>query len=623
MRFDNQLMAPVALALLTALVVSFLMTPVVKSFAYKVGAIDVPKDERRMHHKPIPRLGGLAIFAGFMASILLFVDIRLNPQMQSILLGAVIIVVLGVVDDIMALPAKLKFVIQIAAALIPALNGVSIQALSNPNIFSPNAYWVLNWLSVPITVLWIVGITNAVNLIDGLDGLANGVSAISAATVLVIALICSEAQVAIVMAALVGACVGFLPYNLNPAKMFMGDTGATFLGFILATMSIQGLFKFYAVISFAVPFLILGLPIFDTAFAMIRRMAHGMKDVPVAIVLEERTPVAQRIAVDFTANPYFDAKVFYAKAPAEKALEAREVECILTIPAGFAANAQQGEAAELGLTVYGVDSNSATLFKSYVLGQLNSSVTKMVSNGMIEPAVASRVSAGPVKSLASRSWFNEASISTWYLVPGILVIVVGAASTMMSAIVIAREWERGTMAAIFATPASPLEIFLAKWLSYWTIAFGGSLLSLCTSFLVFGQPLRGSIAGVLAILLTLTAMGTALGLFISAKVKNQFLAIELAVVLAYMPSLMLSGFLFDLRSVPVWIEFVGRLLPPTYAVEAFKQCFLAGDGPILWRNVGILCCWAALFFCMAVRVLRKRPPVTVPDKSEPKGGASC
>lgn len=239
MRFDNQLMAPVALALLTALVVSFLMTPVVKSFAYKVGAIDVPKDERRMHHKPIPRLGGLAIFAGFMASILLFVDIRLNPQMQSILLGAVIIVVLGVVDDIMALPAKLKFVIQIAAALIPALNGVSIQALSNPNIFSPNAYWVLNWLSIPVTVLWIVGITNAVNLIDGLDGLANGVSAISAATVLVIALITSDAQVAVVMAALVGACVGFLPYNLNPAKMFMGDTGATFLGFILSTMSIQ------------------------------------------------------------------------------------------------------------------------------------------------------------------------------------------------------------------------------------------------------------------------------------------------------------------------------------------------------------------------------------------------
>ena len=276
MPLDNRLIAYVALALLTALVVSFLMTPVVKTFAYKVGAVDVPKDARRMHKVPIPRLGGLAIFIGFMVSVLILGGVRGgNGQMQSILLGSVIIVVLGVVDDIMALPAMLKFVVQIAAALIPALNGVVIQAFSNPNIFSDSLYWVLGPLSVPFTVLWIVAITNAVNLIDGLDGLANGVSAISATTMLVIALLASEAQVAIVMAALVGACVGFMPYNLNPAKMFMGDTGATFLGYILATMSIQGLFKFYAVISFAVPFLILGLPIFDTTFAFIRRLAHG------------------------------------------------------------------------------------------------------------------------------------------------------------------------------------------------------------------------------------------------------------------------------------------------------------------------------------------------------------
>ena len=273
MAFESQLLAYVLLALMVALVVSFLMTPVVKTFAYKVGAIDVPKDNRRMHKEPIPRLGGLAIFIGFMVSILLFSNI--TREMRSILLGAVIIVVLGVVDDIMALPAMLKFVVQIGAALIPATNGVVILAFSNPNIFSPDLYWVLGGLSIPFTVLWIVAITNAVNLIDGLDGLANGVSAISATTMLVIALLASEAQVAIVMAALVGACVGFMPYNLNPAKMFMGDTGATFLGFILATMSIEGLFKYYAVISFVVPFLILGLPIFDTAFAFIRRIAHG------------------------------------------------------------------------------------------------------------------------------------------------------------------------------------------------------------------------------------------------------------------------------------------------------------------------------------------------------------
>ena len=275
MVIESQLFGYVMLALLAALVVSFLASPLVKNFAYKVGAIDVPKDARRMHKIPTPRLGGLAIFLGFMVSVILFVPIRGDREMQSILMGAVIIVVLGVVDDIMALPAMLKFVVQIVAALIPALNGVQIQVVSNPNIFSDSPYWVLDWLTVPVTVLWIVGVTNSVNLIDGLDGLANGVSAISATTVLVIALIASEARVALVMAALVGASVGFMPYNQNPAKMFMGDTGATFLGFILASMSIQGLFKFYTVISFVVPFLILGLPIFDTAFAFIRRIAHG------------------------------------------------------------------------------------------------------------------------------------------------------------------------------------------------------------------------------------------------------------------------------------------------------------------------------------------------------------
>ena len=273
MNFDNQLIAYVILALLVALVVSFLSTPVVKNFAYKVGAIDVPKDNRRMHKQPIPRLGGLAIFIGFMVSILLFVPI--TAEMKSILLGAVIIVVLGVVDDIMALPAMLKFVVQIVAASIPAVHGVTILAFSNPNIFSDNLYWVLGNLSIPFTVLWIVAITNSVNLIDGLDGLADGVSAISATTMLVIALLGNQADVALVLAALVGACVGFMPYNLNPAKMFMGDTGATFLGFILATVSIQGLFKFHMIISFAVPFLMLGLPIFDTCFAILRRVSHG------------------------------------------------------------------------------------------------------------------------------------------------------------------------------------------------------------------------------------------------------------------------------------------------------------------------------------------------------------
>ena len=245
----------VAVALAAALVVTLLTTPVVKSLAQKWGAVDVPKDNRRMHDHPIPRMGGLAIFFGFILSVLLFVP--LNQQLQGMLLGAVIIVVLGIFDDIYALGAKLKFVIQIAAALVAVLAGNRIDVLSNPNVFSANPYWELGWLSIPVTVIWIVAITNAVNLIDG------------------IALVVSEGQVALLMAALAGACIGFMPYNINPAKIFMGDTGSTFLGYVLAVVSIQGLFKFYTIISFAVPFLMLGLPLFDTCFAFIRRIAHG------------------------------------------------------------------------------------------------------------------------------------------------------------------------------------------------------------------------------------------------------------------------------------------------------------------------------------------------------------
>ena len=191
------------------------------------------------------------------------------------LLGGVIIVILGIFDDIYALPALPKFFVQIAAALVAVLMGNQIDILSNPNIFSSEPYWVLGIWSIPISVLWIVGITNAVNLIDGLDGLACGVSTISSMTMLVIALTVAEPDTALLMAALAGACIGFLPYNLNPAKIFMGDTGSTFLGFILATVSIDGLFKSYAIISFAVPFLMLGLPIFDTCFAIFRRVSHG------------------------------------------------------------------------------------------------------------------------------------------------------------------------------------------------------------------------------------------------------------------------------------------------------------------------------------------------------------
>ena len=260
-------------AMAAAVAISFLSTPLVKTLAYKVGAIDVPKDNRRMHKVPIPRLGGLAIFLAFLLSALIFADI--DRQLQGILLGAVIIVVLGALDDVLALKALPKLIVQIIAAGVAVYHGCVIQFISNPNVFSNATYLNLGWLSVPITIIWIVAITNAVNFIDGLDGLAVGVSSISAAALIVIALMVAETNIAIILCALFGACLGFIPYNMNPAKIFMGDSGSTFLGYILATLSITGLFKMYAIISFAVPFLILGLPIFDICFAFLRRIAHG------------------------------------------------------------------------------------------------------------------------------------------------------------------------------------------------------------------------------------------------------------------------------------------------------------------------------------------------------------
>ena len=303
MPIEFNMIAVILLPLVVALVISFLSTPIVKSFAYKLGAIDVPKDERRMHKVPIPRMGGLAIFLGFIISVLLFVEV--DDQMKGILLGSVIIVVMGIIDDITPLRASLKFVIQILAALIPVYYGVQITCISNPNLFSDNPYWNFGWLSIPITVIWIVGLTNAVNLIDGLDGLAIGVSSISALTMLAIAILVAEPQVAVIMAALVGACIGFMPYNMNPAKIVMGDTGSTFLGYILACITIQGLFKFYAVISFVVPFLILGLPIFDTMFAIIRRISHGQN--PMA---PDRSHVHHRL-IDMGLNQKQAVAVLY------------------------------------------------------------------------------------------------------------------------------------------------------------------------------------------------------------------------------------------------------------------------------------------------------------------------
>ena len=275
MIFDVSFLLRVGAAVLVSAVLSFLLTLPVKRLAVRIGAMDVPKDARRMHNKPIPRMGGMAIFLGFLVSALVFTP-QMDRGLVAILLGAALIVVLGVVDDRCALPAKAKLLVQLlAAAVIVFYGDLRIDRLTNPFGSSLYSYWDLGLWAYPITIIWILAITNAVNFIDGLDGLACGVSGISSINLMIIALLVSNGQDAVWMAALTGACIGFLPHNFNPAKIFMGDTGSNFLGFMLAAVSIHGLFKAYTVISFLVPILLLGLPIFDICFAVIRRLAHG------------------------------------------------------------------------------------------------------------------------------------------------------------------------------------------------------------------------------------------------------------------------------------------------------------------------------------------------------------
>lgn len=249
--------------------VSLISTPYIKVLAQKIGAIDVP-DARRVHDHPIPRMGGLAIFYGFLIAILCFA--KVNTELRGILIGSLVIIALGIIDDVKQLGAKIKLAVQIFVAVIVVSHGVVIDYISMPEFIVKGGILSLGYFAVPVTILWIVAVTNAVNLIDGLDGLAVGVASIATFSLFFIAILAGEMQVALITASLAGGCMGFLPYNFNPAKIFMGDTGSTFLGFMLSVVCIQGLFKGYVVISFIVPFLILGLPLFDTGFAIVRRI---------------------------------------------------------------------------------------------------------------------------------------------------------------------------------------------------------------------------------------------------------------------------------------------------------------------------------------------------------------
>lgn len=260
---------------IVSLALALLLTPLVKKLAIKIGAVDVP-NARKVHTKIMPRLGGLAIYLAFMLSmfaVLPFVwdlfSMRDANFIKAFLLGGSVIVLIGALDDRFELSAKVKLLGQIVAACIVVF-GFDI-TVDFVNIPFNNTYSSLeSWIAIPLTIFWIVGVTNAINLIDGLDGLAAGVSGIAIGTILVMALLMGNLTVALLCLLLLGGVVGFLFFNFHPAQIFMGDTGSLFLGFSLAMLSMLG-FKQIAIVSFITPLIIIGVPLSDTFFAIVRR----------------------------------------------------------------------------------------------------------------------------------------------------------------------------------------------------------------------------------------------------------------------------------------------------------------------------------------------------------------
>ncbi|MCX7903804.1 MAG: undecaprenyl/decaprenyl-phosphate alpha-N-acetylglucosaminyl 1-phosphate transferase [Caloramator sp.] len=260
------------LIFLVSFVFSFILTPIVKRLAFKINAIDIPKDDRRIHNKPIPRIGGLSILLAFIVSSYMF--LIFDKNIIGIILGAVVIFIGGFLDDLYNLKPKQKLIFQIIAALILIAFDVRVKYITIPFTKAGESLFIGN-IGTLITLLWVVGITNAVNLIDGLDGLAAGVCFISSLSLFVVSLISGRSTAIVLTLILSGACLGFLPFNFNPASIFLGDCGAQLLGFLLSAISIQGAIKSAAAFAIAVPIIALGIPIYDTLFAMIRRKLNN------------------------------------------------------------------------------------------------------------------------------------------------------------------------------------------------------------------------------------------------------------------------------------------------------------------------------------------------------------
>jgi len=283
-----------AATFLIAAIVSALATPLVVRLATRLEIVDDDGHDRRMHAVPKPRVGGIAVFFGFAFALFAMLGLtQASPfgllpaadqfdaihRLVGLLFGSLLILGVGVWDDVMQMRPRYKLVAQIVVASISMLYGFVIPGITNPFDHNPGTNWIdfPLWLGVPLTLLWYVGMMNAINFLDGLDGLLAGVTAISSLFLFVIAVLHANPVVALVVVALTGASLGFLPYNFNPARIILGDAGSLFIGYVFATVSIIGASKTAIAISVVVPLLVLALPVLDTAAAIVRRATSGKR----------------------------------------------------------------------------------------------------------------------------------------------------------------------------------------------------------------------------------------------------------------------------------------------------------------------------------------------------------
>lgn len=326
-------------------------------------------------------------------------------------------------------------------------------------------------------------------------------------------------------------------------------------------------------------------------------LSFDVKNVPVAIVMEENSAEARGAASSFELSDYFSAREVRTMAEAERLLLDRTVNAIVRIPPDFARRMKQGDA-EIQVLVHGTDANTARISLGYAQGA--------IGVWMAREAALGRVTAAPPIDVESRMWFNDANNSSYFLVPGLVVLVMTLIGALLTSLVVAREWERGTFEALFVTPVRSTEILLGKTVPYFVLGMIGLALSIAGAKLLFHVPIRGSLTllVIASMLYLIVALG--IGLLISSATKSQFVASQITIIITFLPAMMLSGFMFDIRSMPVAIQAITHIFPARYFVSILQTLFLAGDiWAVILPNAAVLAFMATLLIALAIRSTRK------------------